>query len=211
MKKLSILLLVTVMVALSPTSTSAQIIVISDFDGTGFDVYSGAPANWNAGASVGPEFLTISSPAVAPGNATFSTFLVPIPDLTGTQEFRLDLRLVPGNATDFLSFGLSYLGDAPGVTTWQFSATELNTSTFTTKIFSLAAPTTSTGMVDLENVTTIFFGGGTFDEEGDPFGMQFDDLLAVGSVPEPGTAATTGGGIVWFLLRRRRRHARSAA
>lgn len=179
--------------------TKATTILISDFDNTGWDLYSGT--GWTTGATLGADFLSLESPAVATGNASFNRFINPIPDLTGSTEFNLDLRLGSGNAINEMVF---FVSDFETIFEWNFTAVGagLNTSNFTTLVFDLASPdmVTGSGILDLDDIGQIGYGGGSIAESGLDVRIQFDNLIA--TVPEPTSAGLLAAAGL-LLLRRR--------
>lgn len=193
--------LLGLLIILTTMPAPAATVVISDFNNTGFDVYSGT--GWPAGAVNGAQFLTIGSPAITPGSATFSDFInAPLPDLTGTTQLTLDLRLVSGNQADQFNVALGTLGGANWV--WDFGPGVLNTSTFTTLVFEYANPTFSQGTLDLANPLFISFGTNYSGIGNVNFAMQFDNFIATDAIPEPASSALImAAGVALVAWRRR--------
>ena len=180
---------------------TAQTIVISNFNNSGFDVYPGPPANWLAATTEGPEFLSIVDPDQGIGTAAFSTWLTPIPDLTGITEFRFDLRLGGGNQVEDFAFLVTSLNG--GFYQWDFQSSDLSSSAFTTLVFDLALPDGMSGTLDLTQITTINFASPNFDSQFLDLQMDFGNLVAT-SVPEPSAAALLSAGVICLLARHRR-------
>jgi len=196
------ILAATLLIVLASNPLAAQTIVVSDFDNAQFDVYSGS--DWAPAAVLGPDYLTIGPNATGNTTAAFNRFFNPIPDLTGTTEFHLDLRLVAGNQVNQLGFVVS---DFETAFQWEFTVLEagLNTSNFVTLVFDLSSPdiVTGSGILDLDDIGQIGFVGGSVAETNLPFRMEFDNLVGVGPVPEPGTASLLCLVGLGFLARRR--------
>ena len=209
MKKLILILL-----ALVEVPAVAQTIVIEDFDGTGFDFYTGGTSAWNTSAVIGPSFLTIGPDALGNGNATVSRFFRTIPDLTGSTEFRIDLQLGAGNQVNQMGFFVSDAFDSvtnPNPTSYQWDFTVvgagLNTGGFTTVSFDLSSPDiiTGGGTLQLDNIQEIILIGGAVAEGGLDFRMNVDNLVGY-AIPEPATVASLGLAGIGLLLRRHKRN-----
>ena len=196
------ILATTLFLILAGSQLPAQTIVVSDFNGTGWDLYSGS--DWAPAAVTGPEFLTIGPSATGNANASFNRFIAPIPDMTGTTVFHLDLRLVAGNEVNQLAF---YVSDFETTYQWDFTVLSagLNSTTFTTVIFDLASPdiVSGSGVLDLNDLGQIGFVGGSVAETDLPFRMQFDNLVGVGTVPEPASAGLLSLCLAAWAWRRR--------
>jgi len=192
---------ITALAALLASFSAMQAdILISDFNNKGFDFYPGPPANWEAAATEGPNYLSIQNPDEGLGTAGFTTWITPIPNLEGSTAFHFDLRLGPGNEVEDFSFLITTLS---GVATWNFTAGDLNELTFTTLVFDLATPDEISGSIDdLDQVTTINFSSPRPESQFWDLSIQFGNLVAV---PEPSTGALVLGATLlgWAMSRRK--------
>lgn len=196
-----LLLVACALAILSNPSPLQANVLVSDFNNTGFEIYPGPPANWEAAATEGPEYLSIVNPDQGIGTAGYSTFLTPLPDFTGTTSFQFELRLGPGNQVDDFLFRVTAIG---GSANWNFTSSDLSSTEFTTLVFFLDDPssTSGAGIVDaLDQVTTITFSSPNFANQNLNLQMDFGNLVAV--VPEPASGSLLAATGFLFLLKRR--------
>ena len=122
-------------------------------------------------------------------------------DVSQAQYIALTGRLLDGMPADAV-IQLSLFSD-PGqalqVSTWDFNASEFNSSTVSTAYRLLGTPQfTSASAADLHSILAFGIGGsGSFANH--PFAMEFTLLSAVSSVPEP-SVVPLGAGAAGLLI-----------
>jgi hypothetical protein len=163
--------------------------------------------SFTSGAVQGQEVVPISggSPTVSGGAYREGLSL----DLTGQNTLELTARLLPLNQAIFLQV---LLFDADGThARFSFPASSFNTSTFTLASVLLSSATITvagaTPGLNLAAITTSQMQGDFYDPLGAAngrFQVQFDQLGAAITVPEPTATLFIACSLVAFGARRRR-------
>lgn len=195
---LSMAAVLTTTLLVTPVHQAGATIMLSDFQGTGFDFEYGS---WSGQISTNPTHVTVTGTATESGGAgvNLSTAL-DLSSYSSSGYIQIEVRLISGNLAN--NFNVNLFTDGSNYNGYQFSTAGLNTSTFTTLTLNLNSPTFTVGTIDWTNITQ-------FQIQGD---FSSTDLLKlefrnVQVVPEPSTwtlLAIGAGALVVVMACRRK-------
>jgi hypothetical protein len=157
--------------------------------------------SFTAGSIIGQEVLPISggNPTVSGGAGVLGLNL----NISGDDGLELTARLLSGNQAALIQI---LLFDADGtVLRFSYPISDFNLSTFTPATLSFSSATTivagSTPGFNNGAVAAYEIQGDFFDAGGAaPFRVQFDDLIATTSIPEPSSGALLSLGVCFALV-----------
>ena len=178
-------------------STSAQnSILLSDFGAlnpvVGNDVWASQIQAFSDGTHSGQEVVPLGGGNPTSAGDAFSAFFTPV-NLSGATGLTLLARALPGNVAGNIYVTLFSGGSGrPQGESWAFDVSGLSTSSFQLLTSNTGTPLGDT--LDFAHVDDIAIGGQGFGS--DPVRLQFAELSAVTSVPEPNAAVLTGAGLV---------------
>ena len=205
------------LLTLIPISPSNAAVLITDFSTTNPLTLAYGGSTWSSpnqfqwftnGAVQGQEVVPLSggSPTVSGGAYSSGLSL----NLTGQNTLELSACLLMLNQATVIQV---LLFDADGThVRYDFPSSNFNTLTFASAYASMASGTTTaagtTPGLDLTAITTYQVQGNYYDLAGSGtalFRVQFDQLSAIGTVPEPAAASLFAIGMLACSLRRCRK------
>ncbi len=195
-----------VALSISLAAHGQNFVLISDFNAQNplqaYDDWAGHLQPFTDGSITGQEvnFSGIGGPSSHGGGALEPLLTGPL-DLGGTSMLAFTARLLPGMKAGLVQISIfTDPGQNNHFSTWRIDASKFNYTTFTTIDLPLNSPDgiSSGGFpATLSSIDGFSVGGDGVLGNGD-FRMQFADLRAVASVPEPSSAALAAFGFVVF-------------
>lgn len=193
-------LLLTALTAVLPlllTSRAQAVIMLNDFQGTGFGFDYGS---WTGNITTNPTHVSVTG-ATEQGGAGTSSLALDLSSYLASGQVSIEARLIAGNAAD--NFNVILFTTGSDLSGYQFSTSGLNTSTFTTLTINLSAPSFTSGSINWSNIT-MYQVQGDYSST-DTLSLEFRNLQII---PEPSVWALLGAGLgVAVILRRRTRAA----